>query len=173
MSRISDEEMARINIESSAALGEWIELRRTEAGAGLYGRLVDRAGGYLPMPQRTATIRVGPFPALAIAEIGDQLVRAVDPHHLARVRADAKRHSTRLFANALGYRHAIRGCKWSLSKAFHSRWRPAWRRQTVAPEQIEFLSFGGRRVEAAPTAGRTSTGGGALLLREVARRLGL
>src|SRR5450755_2997441 len=27
-SRISDEEMARINIESSAALSEWIELRR-------------------------------------------------------------------------------------------------------------------------------------------------
>jgi hypothetical protein len=40
-------------------------------------------------------------------------------------------------------------------------------------EQIEFLTFGKRRVEAAPTAGRTSTDGGALLLREVAQRLGL
>ena len=100
-SRISDEEMARINIESSAALAEWIELRRADGGGGLYGRLVDRAVGYLPMPQRTATIRVGPFAALANAELADQLVRAVNPEHLARVRADAERHSTRLFANAL------------------------------------------------------------------------
>ena len=40
-------------------------------------------------------------------------------------------------------------------------------------EQIEFLAFRGRRVEAAPTAGRTSTDGGVLLLREVAQRMGL
>ena len=98
-SRICNEEMARINIESSAALAEWIELRAADAG--LYGRLVDRAVSYLPMPQRTATIRVGPFAALANAEIAGQLLRAVDPAQLARVRGDAEHHSTRLFSNAL------------------------------------------------------------------------
>lgn len=40
-------------------------------------------------------------------------------------------------------------------------------------EQLEFLTFGRRRVEGGPTAGRTSTDGGALLLREVAQRMGL
>jgi hypothetical protein len=53
------------------------------------------------MPQRTATIQIGPFAALANTEIANQLVRAVEPEHLARVRADAERHSTRLFANAM------------------------------------------------------------------------
>ena len=36
--------------------------------------------------------------------------------------------------------------------------------------QLEFSGFGRRRVEAAPTAGRTSTDGGLLLLREVEKR---
>ena len=31
-SRISDDEMARINIEASAALAEWIDLHRTDPG---------------------------------------------------------------------------------------------------------------------------------------------
>ncbi|MBI1993137.1 MAG: hypothetical protein HYS67_01725, partial [Deltaproteobacteria bacterium] len=50
-SRISDGEMARINIEASAALAEWIELYRAEGGGGgrVYTRLVDRAISYLPM----------------------------------------------------------------------------------------------------------------------------
>jgi hypothetical protein len=37
-------------------------------------------------------------------------------------------------------------------------------------DQLEFSGFGRRRVEAAPTAGRTSTDGGLLLLREVEQR---
>jgi Transposase DDE domain group 1 len=40
-------------------------------------------------------------------------------------------------------------------------------------EQIEFSTFGRRAVEGGPTAGRTSTDGGALLLREIAQRMGL
>lgn len=39
-------------------------------------------------------------------------------------------------------------------------------------DQVEFLAFGGRRVEGGPTAGRTSTDGGALVLRELAQRTG-
>jgi hypothetical protein len=44
-SRISDGEMARINIEASAALAEWIELFRAEQNHRLYFKLVDRGMG--------------------------------------------------------------------------------------------------------------------------------
>jgi len=47
-SRISDEEMARINIEASAALAEWIDLHRADRGGRRYAQLVDRAVSYLP-----------------------------------------------------------------------------------------------------------------------------
>src|SRR6266567_3024901 len=53
-SRIGDEEMARINIEESAALAEWIDLYRGDPGGRIYERLVNRAVCYLPMPKKTA-----------------------------------------------------------------------------------------------------------------------
>ena len=40
--------MARINLEASAALAEWIDLYRRDPGGRLYTSLVDRAIGYLP-----------------------------------------------------------------------------------------------------------------------------
>jgi hypothetical protein len=40
-SRISDEEMARINIEASAALAEWIDIYRADPGGRQYTQLVD------------------------------------------------------------------------------------------------------------------------------------
>lgn len=40
--RISDEEMARINIEASAALAEWIDLYRADPGGRRYTQLVNR-----------------------------------------------------------------------------------------------------------------------------------
>ena len=52
-SRISDEEMARINIEASAALAEWIDLYRADPGGCVYEQLVNRAVAYLPMPKKT------------------------------------------------------------------------------------------------------------------------
>ena len=42
-SRISDEEMARINIESSAALEEWIDIYRADPGGRRFEQLVNRA----------------------------------------------------------------------------------------------------------------------------------
>jgi len=99
ISRISDDEMARINIESSAALAEWIDIRRGDSR--LHARLVDRAVSYLIMPQKTSTKRTGSFAALAAAEVSDQLIRALDPARVAEVRADAERHPSRLFSNAL------------------------------------------------------------------------
>src|SRR5213593_2401397 len=64
-SRISDEEMARINIEASAALATWIDLYREDPGGRLYTQLVDRAVYYLPMPKRTSKLKVTEFAALA------------------------------------------------------------------------------------------------------------
>jgi hypothetical protein len=40
--------MARINIESSAALAEWIDIYRADPGGRQYTQLVDRAVYYLP-----------------------------------------------------------------------------------------------------------------------------
>ncbi len=64
-SRISDEEMARINIEASAALAMWIDLYREDPGGRLYTQLVDRAVSYLPMPKKTSKLTVTEFAALA------------------------------------------------------------------------------------------------------------
>lgn len=100
-SRISDGEMARINIESSAALAEWIDLRRTDDDGNVYARLVDRAIAYLAMPQRTVTVRSGPFMALADVEMGLQLLGAVGATNVKPMRRKAGRHASRLFANAL------------------------------------------------------------------------
>jgi len=98
-SRISDEEMARINIEASAALAEWIDLHREDEG--LFRQLVNRAVAYLPMPTRTSEAKVTAFAALADPEMATRLLQAISPEPLARARADAAHHPSRLFANAL------------------------------------------------------------------------
>lgn len=99
-SRISDDEMARINIEASAALAEWIDIYRGDPR--LHQQLVDRAIGYLPMPNRTASkLKVKEFSALAIPEMAARVVQAADAERLARVQADAGRWPSRIFANAL------------------------------------------------------------------------
>jgi hypothetical protein len=100
-SRISDQEMARINIEASAALAEWIDLRRAEGGERPYTQLVDRVLTYLPMPTTPSTPRLSPFAALAEPELATRLVQAPAAERLARVRAEVERHPSRIFANAL------------------------------------------------------------------------
>jgi len=99
ISRISDDEMARINIEASAALAAWIDILHTDFAEHL--DLVDRAIAYLPLVHRTAVPRNRHIMALASPEIASQLIEASDPTLLTRVRADANRHPNRLFANAL------------------------------------------------------------------------
>jgi hypothetical protein len=101
ISRISDAEMARINIEASAALAEWIDLFRADRGGRLYAQLVDRAVSYLPMPAKTSKVKPAPFAALADRELASRLVHAIPPDRVARARADAERHPARVFANAL------------------------------------------------------------------------
>jgi hypothetical protein len=50
ISRISDEEMARFNIEASAALAAWIDPWRVDQGGSLDTQLVNRAVCYLQSP---------------------------------------------------------------------------------------------------------------------------
>jgi hypothetical protein len=101
MSRIDDEEMARINIEATAGLAAWIDIRREDEG--LYRQLVNRSVAYPPMLTRTSKAKVSAsaFAALADPTMATRLVHAVDPERLARVRADVAGHPSRVFANAM------------------------------------------------------------------------
>jgi hypothetical protein len=102
-SRIADAEMARINIEASAALAKWIDIYRTDPH-GEYPQLVNRAVFYFPMPRKTSSRERGPLMALAIPECATELVthaRASSPEHFERVRANCNQYPSRVFANTL------------------------------------------------------------------------
>jgi hypothetical protein len=99
-SRISDSEMARINIEASAALAEWVDLRRAARGCD-YEQLVNRAVTYLPMPRKTSKVERGIFAALAMPDMAGRIIEATSAERLERLRADAARFPSRIFANAL------------------------------------------------------------------------
>jgi hypothetical protein len=99
-SRIDNGEMARINIEASAAVAHWVDLFNAERQ--LYGQLVNRAVSYLPMPKKTSNPERGlAFGPLALPQVAKQVVEATDPEHLALARADVNHHPSRVFANAL------------------------------------------------------------------------
>jgi hypothetical protein len=98
-SRISDAEMARINIESSSGLEEWLVLCRADPRG--YMQFVDRAVFYLPMPKKSAKLKVTEFGSLADPGMAARLIQATDTTRVARVRGEAERHPTRVFANAL------------------------------------------------------------------------
>ena len=98
-SRICDDEMARINVEASAALAEWIDLHRADPGA--YEQLVNRAVAYLPMPKKTFKLHVTGFWTLAMPETAARVIEMADATRVERVRADVDRHPSRIFANAL------------------------------------------------------------------------
>ena len=102
-SRISDEEMARINIEASAALADWIDLYRADRGGRVYEQLVNRAVAYLPMPKKTSRLKVTEVGVLAEPGLASQLIdafRACQPSRLEQVRTDVERHPSRVLANA-------------------------------------------------------------------------
>jgi hypothetical protein len=139
-SRISDEEMARINIEASAALAEWVDLCRTEAGRQLHARLVDRALAYLPAPRRSARLELGPFAYLADPGVARRMERAADPAGLARIRAEAKRHPSRLFANAL-VNVAWRNGPVEAIHAGHSAAYPLEERRVTPAEERTLMRF--------------------------------
>jgi hypothetical protein len=93
--------MARINIESSAALADWIDIHRTAAGGSRYQQLVARAIAYLPMPKKTAKAKTFEFGALADHRMAAQLLLATGTTSLSRASMAAERHPSRVFANAL------------------------------------------------------------------------
>ena len=80
-------------------LAEWIDLCRDEPA--LYEKLVLRAVAYLPLPKWKVTPTGTQFTMLALAEVREQMARAVPEDRLATVRADAEAHPSRLFSNAL------------------------------------------------------------------------
>jgi hypothetical protein len=98
-SRICDSEMARINIEASAALSEWIDISREDRSK--YENLVGRALAYLPLPKMRPTAVGSDFVMLAMPEVAAKIAGATDAARLARVRSNAQIHPSRLFANAL------------------------------------------------------------------------
>lgn len=100
VSRISDEEMARINIETSAALAEWVDIYRSDRGRA-YQQLVNRAVEYLPISNKRSTLRTSPFSALAVPEIASQLVTATAPKYLEEAQNECIHFPNRVFANAM------------------------------------------------------------------------
>jgi hypothetical protein len=98
-SRICNSEMARINIEASAALAQWVDVCREDRTT--YENLVSRALTYLPLPKMRPTPVGSDFVMLAMPEVAAKIALAADAARLARVRADAESLPSRLYANAL------------------------------------------------------------------------
>ena len=108
-SRISDSEMARINIEASAALAEWIDISRGDT----YSQLVNRAGYHLPHPEmlskRSEQNHVAfvhrMLTATAIPEIAGKIVDSAKAYLLPDVFADVSARAevcpSRMIANAV------------------------------------------------------------------------
>jgi hypothetical protein len=101
ISRICDQEMARINIEASAALAEWIDLYRADQGGHTYEQLVNRAVACLPMPKKTSRLQITEFAALAEPEFASRLAKAVNTTRVKQVLTEVEHHPSRVFANAL------------------------------------------------------------------------
>lgn len=144
-SRISDEEMARINIEASAALAEWIDLYRAERGGRRYEQLVNRAVAYLPMPNKRAKLKVTEFGALAQPELATRLVELAEPARRARARQDAEQHASRIFANALLNTVWRNGPVESIH-AGGFRGYPLDRRRMTPAEERELMAFTSERL---------------------------
>lgn len=99
-SRISDEEMARINIEASAALADWIQLCRKGRCQGTYAKLLRKAAAYLPLPTATPKVTFDGFTRYVDLPTANQVIDA------ARDRVDTilptvKDYPNRVFANSL------------------------------------------------------------------------
>jgi hypothetical protein len=97
--RIGGGEMARINIEASAALAEWIDMVRLGGSEVERARLIDKALAYLPMPKPVPPTLVADFGTLAEPEITAAFAKLWLPknaHHLP-----VAEHATRMLANAL------------------------------------------------------------------------
>jgi hypothetical protein len=137
-SRIHDTEMARINIEASAALAEWVDVSREDRG--VYEKLVGRALAYLPLPKMRPRPQSSNFAILALPGVATKMIEGTDAQRLGRVRADAERHPSRLFANAL-VNTAWRNGPVENIHAGSARGYPLDRRRVTAVEERSLLDF--------------------------------
>lgn len=147
-SRISDEEMARINIEASAALAEWIDLYRADRGERAYEQLVNRAVAYLPMPRKTSRMKATEVAALAERGIAAQFVeafRASQAPRVERVRADVERHPSRVLANAFVNTARRNGPVESIHAGDYQG-HPTEQRRTTLAEERGLMAFASERL---------------------------
>ncbi len=99
--RIADAEMARVNIEASAALEAWIDIMRDDYHR--YLNLMWAAHRYLPMTRKSVKRNRSPIGLLADRGFTDLFAGISDTDsdwYQARL-AEAKAHPTRVLANAL------------------------------------------------------------------------
>jgi hypothetical protein len=144
-SRISDEEMARINIEASAAMAEWVDFYRADPGGRAYEQLVNRAVFYLPMPKKTSTLKITEFAALAAPDLAARLVQASDAERVERARRAAENCPSRVFANAL-VNTAWRNGPVENIHAGDFRGYPLDERRVTPAEERELMAFASERM---------------------------
>jgi hypothetical protein len=144
-SRISDGEMARINIEASAALAEWIDLYRADPVAPVHMQLVDRAIYYLPMPKKRTKPKVTAFAALAADDMAERVIQNTDAARLEGARANAKRYPSRVFSNAL-VNTAWRNGPVESVHAGRLRGYPLDQRRIRVAEERELINFASQRL---------------------------
>jgi hypothetical protein len=144
-SRIGDQEMARINIEASAALAEWIDLYRADRDRRLYEQLVNRAVSYLPMPNKTPKLKAGEFAALADPDMAARFVKTSGAERVARIRTDCERFASRVFANAL-INTAWRNGPVESIHAGEFQGYPLDQRRVMPAEERELMEFASERL---------------------------
>jgi hypothetical protein len=153
-SRIHDTEMARINIEASAALAEWIDLARTDRR--LYDQLVKRAASYLPLPRPflqdldgdfrlRMKHEIEPFLALGIPGKALELMSGNNPAAIAEVLAKAREHPSRVFANTF-LNIAWRNGPVENLHSGKSRGYPLDTRRITPEEEKDLMAFSSERL---------------------------
>ena len=142
-SRIADAEMARIAIEATAALSEWIDLLRADEA--FHRRLVARAIEHLPMPRTLARSQSprAPLQALADETCAETLLQATASSRRDRVQAAVERNPTRVLANAI-VNTAWRNGPVENLHAGDYRGYPLDHRRMTPAEERRVLDFAGR-----------------------------
>ena len=101
VSQIDDEEMARMNIEISAALAWWLTLSGSDDRR--YSQLVDRALAYLPTgPKAVSALQSGDILlASTVPDLAAQVCRSWPADRLEQDMQTATQHGIRVIANTI------------------------------------------------------------------------
>jgi hypothetical protein len=108
-------------------------------------QLVNRAVAHLPMPKRRAKLKVTAFGALALPEMASRVVELAEAERRERVRQDAARHASRIFANAL-LNTAWRNGPVENIHGGAFRGYPMDQRRMMPAEERELMSFTSERL---------------------------